>query len=103
MEIHSKKFNSDVLYFAEPSHGRSLQGLGVPGVSKMLAEITEGDYGHDYLNVDAVVGFYRNIESRMLPGDEVWIDLVENRVRNIRFENDGVLEVFQNLFIYYES
>ncbi|TBD89440.1 MULTISPECIES: hypothetical protein [Rhizobium] len=103
MEIYAKKIESELLYFTELSGGRSLEGWGVTGVSKMLAEIADGDYGHDNLNVATVVGFYRNIEPRMLPGDEVWIDLVENRVRNIRFERDGVLEVFQNLFIYYES
>lgn len=103
MEIHSKKIESDVLHFSELSEGHTLEGWGISGVSKILKELVEGSYGYDYLNTDIVVAFYRHIQPRMLPGDEVRVDLAENDVFNIRFQHDGVLESYPNLFLYHES
>lgn len=103
MEIYSKKIESDVLHFAEPSTGQALEGWGIEGVSKMLEEITEGSYGYDFLNTHLVIEFYKHIEPRMLPGDEVRVELAENDVKNIRIKTDGVLEAYPNLFLYHES
>ncbi|MBM3092217.1 hypothetical protein GFB56_15530 [Ensifer sp. T173] len=103
MEIYSKKIESHVLHFAQPSNGRALEGWGIDGISEMLEEIAEGPYGYDFLNIDIVVAFYKHIEPYMLSGDEVWTDLEENDLKNIRFVTGGALQSYPNLFLYHES